>query len=159
MRFSRRKRLSASSTGSRVLADVNVWLATLVQQHPHHESALGWWRRQVLPDGHEVLFCRVTQLGLLRLLSNATVMGASRRTPRQAWRDYDRLVAQGPVGYLAEPPHVARILRGHTLDEDASASLWTDAYLAAFAQAAEVSLATFDRGFSRFSGLRLHLLS
>ena len=50
-------------------------------------------------------------------------------------------------------------LRRHTLDEEASASLWTDAYLAAFAQAAGVSLATFDRGFSRFSGLRLQLLS
>jgi len=151
--------LSASSTRPRVLADVNVWLATLVQQHPHHQSAFDWWSRQVLPGGHEVLFCRVTQLGLLRLLSNETVMGSSRRTPRQAWRDYDRLLAQGPVGYLHEPDHVDRILRSHTLDEDASASLWTDAYLAALAQAADVSLATFDRGFGRFSGLRLHLLN
>ena len=150
--------MSVSSTGSRILADVDVWLATLVQQHPHHQIAFDWWRRQVLPDGHEVLFCRVTQLGLLRLLSNETVMGASRRTPRQAWQDYDCLLAQGPVGYLREPDQVDRFLRSRTLDEDVSASLWTDAYLAAFTQAADVSLATFDRGFSRFSGLRLHLL-
>ncbi len=150
--------MNASSTGSRVLADVNVWLATLVQQHPHHQRAFSWWSRQVLPDGQEVLFCRVTQLGLLRLLSNETVMGAQRRTPQQAWRDYDRLLAQRPVGYLHEPNDIDRILRSHTVDEDASASLWTDAYLAAFAQAADMRLATFDRGFSRLSGLRLHLL-
>lgn len=150
--------MSASSTGSRVLADVNVWLATLVQQHPHHQRAINWWRRKVLPDGQEVLFCRVTQLGLLRLLSNETVMGASRRTPREAWRDYDRLLAQGPIGYLHEPDDVDQVLRSHTLDESASASLWADAYLAAFACAADVRLATFDRGFSRFSGLRLQLL-
>ena len=150
--------MNASSTGSRVLADVNVWLATLVQQHPHHQRAINWWRRKVLPDGQEVLFCRVTQLGLLRLLSNETVMGASRRTPREAWRDYDRLLAQGPIGYLHEPDDVDQVLRSHTLDESASASLWTDAYLAAFARAADVRLATFDRGFSRFSGLRLQLL-
>ncbi len=150
--------MSASSTGSRVLADVNVWLATLVQQHPHHQRAINWWRRKVLPDGQEVLFCRVTQLGLLRLLSNETVMGASRRTLREAWRDYDRLLAQGPIGYLHEPDDVDQVLRSHTLDESASASLWTDAYLAAFARAADVRLATFDRGFSRFSGLRLQLL-
>jgi predicted nucleic acid-binding protein len=100
----------------------------------------------------------VLSSALLRLLSNETVMGASRRTPRQAWRDYDRLLAQRPVGYLHELAHVDRILRSHTLDEEASASLWTDAYLAAFARAADVRLATFDRGFSRFSGLRLHLL-
>ena len=150
--------MSASSTGSRVLADVNVWLATLVQQHPHHQRAISWWRRKVLPDGQEVLFCRVTQLGLLRLLSNETVMGASRRTLREAWRDYDRLLAQGPIGYLHEPDDVDQVLRSHTLDESASASLWTDAYLAAFARAADVRLATFDRGFSRFSGLRLQLL-
>jgi len=129
-----------------------------VQQHPHHQRAINWWRRKVLPDGQEVLFCRVTQLGLLRLLSNETVMGASRRTPREAWRDYDRLRAQGPIGYLHEPDDVDQVLRSHTLDESASASLWTDAYLAAFARAADVRLATFDRGFSRFSGLRLQLL-
>jgi len=129
-----------------------------VQQHPHHQRAINWWRRKVLPDGQEVLFCRVTQLGLLRLLSNETVMGASRRTLREAWRDYDRLLAQGPIGYLHEPDDVDQVLRSHTLDESASASLWTDAYLAAFARAADVRLATFDRGFSRFSGLRLQLL-
>ena len=151
--------MGASSTGSMVLADVNVWLATLVQQHPHHQSALDWWRHDVLPGAHEVLFCRVTQLGLLRLLSNEIVMGASRRTPREAWRDYDSLLAQRPVGYLSEPDGVDRILRSHTLDEDASASLWTDAYLASVAQTADVSLATFDRGFSRFQGLRLRLLT
>ncbi len=150
--------MSASSTGSRVLADVNVWLASVVQQHPHHESAIAWWRREVLPAGTEVLFCRVTQLGFLRLLSNETVMGPSRRTPRQAWRDYDRLRAQSPVGFVPEPDGIEETLRSQTSHEEASASLWTDAYLAALAQAAELTLATFDRGFGRYAGLRLHVL-
>jgi len=150
--------LNVPSTGSPILADVNLWLATLVQQHPHHRGALDWWRRQVLPNGHEVLFCRVTQLGLLRLLSDETVMGTSRRTPAQAWRDYERLLEQGPVGYLEEPRHVDGSLRDHTVGRDASAGLWTDAYLAAIAQEAGVPLATFDRGFRRFAGLRLYLL-
>lgn len=39
-----------------------------------------------------------------------------------------------------------------------SPGLWTDAYLAAFAQAADLMLATFDRGFRRFVDLRLVLL-
>ncbi len=117
-----------------------------------------WWQGDVLPERRPVFFCRVTQLGFLRLLTNETVMGASRRTPEQAWRDYDRLAAQGPVDYLPEPEGVGQVLRGHTRSEDASSSLWTDAYLAAFAQAADLRLATFDRGFQRVSGLVLEPL-
>ena len=150
--------MSAPSTGSRILADVNVWLATVVEGHPHHQRAVRWWQGDVLPERRTVCFCRVTQLGLLRLLTNETVMGASRRTPEQAWSDYDRLVAQGPVDYVHEPEGVDRVLRSHTRSEHPSSSLWTDAYLAAFAQAGDLQLATFDRGFQRFSGLLLEPL-
>jgi predicted nucleic acid-binding protein len=39
-----------------------------------------------------------------------------------------------------------------------SRKLWTDAYLAAFARAGGIGLATFDRGFRRHDGLDLILL-
>ena len=150
--------MTISSTGPRVLADVNIWLATVVEQHPHHAHAIHWWRNKVLPEHHTVCFCRVTQLGLLRLLTNTTLMGSSCRTCEQAWSDYDRLVLQRAVEYIDEPSSLGGLLRKHTRGRDSSASLWTDAYLAAFAQAADVELATFDRGFRRFPGVRLHTL-
>jgi predicted nucleic acid-binding protein len=43
--------------------------------------------------------------------------------------------------------------------EASTPRLWTDAYLAAFAIAGGLRLVTFDRGFSRFPGLDLLLLS
>jgi toxin-antitoxin system PIN domain toxin len=143
----------------RVLADVNVWLATIVEQHPHHSAAVSWWRNQILPARGTVCFCRLSQLGLLRLLTNETVMGASRRTTEQAWRDYEQLVAQPAVEYLDEPSGLATLLRSHTGGQERSTNLWTDAYLAAFAEAGDVELATFDRGFRRFAGLRLRSLA
>lgn len=136
-----------------ILADVNVWLATVVEPHPEHDHAVSWWRNDVLPARSTVFFCRITQLGLLRLLSNHAVMGPARRTPAQAWHDYDQLLRQQPVAFLAEPEGLDRRIRSHTVGHQPSASLWTDSYLAAFAQEASVTLATFDRGFRRFEGL------
>lgn len=85
-------------------------------------------------------------------------MGPARRTPAQAWQDYAQLLGQPPVGFLAEPEGLDQRFRTHTLGQQPSASLWTDAYLAAFAQEAGVSLATFDRGFRRFEGLDLTII-
>ena len=65
-----------------ILADVNVWLAPLVAEHPHHDAATRWWREDVLPASENVAFCRLTQLGLLRLLSSKRVMGRSPSGPR-----------------------------------------------------------------------------
>jgi len=143
------------SSERRVLADVNVWLATIVERHPHHAPAIAWWKEQVLPSRRTVCFCRLTQLGLLRLLTNEAVMGPSRRSAEEAWQEYDRLLEQGVVEYVDEPEGLAGLLRDHSVGKAPSASLWTDAYLAAFAQAANLSLATFDRGFRRFSDLEV----
>lgn len=141
-----------------ILADVNVWLATVVEAHPHHDPAVRWWKEEVLPASSTVFFCRVTQLGLLRLLSNDAVMGSARRSPTEAWHDYDQLLSQPPVSFLAEPEGLDERIRAHTFERERSASLWTDAYLAAFAQEAKVRLATFDRGFRRFEELDLTVL-
>ena len=138
-----------------ILADVNVWLATVVEAHPDHNRAVHWWRDGVLRAGGAVAFCRLTQLGLLRLLSNEAVLGTARRTPAEAWIDYEQLLSQRPVSFLSEPDGIEEWLRAYTPERDSSASLWTDAYLAAFAREAGLRLATFDRGFRRFEGLDL----
>ena len=141
-----------------ILADVNLWLATVVEAHPEHDRAISWWREGVLPSDRTVFFCRVTQMGFLRLLSNEAVMGPARRTPEQAWQDYDQLLNQPPVEFLSEPESLDQQFRAQTAAHPASASLWTDAYLAAFAKEAGVTLATFDRGFRRFQDLDIMMI-
>ena len=144
--------------GPCILADVNVWLATIVEVHPHHQSTFNWWQHEVLPSNSVVMFCRITQLGLLRLLTNQTVMGPQRRTTQQAYADYLQLLNQRVVDYADEPEGLEQQLRSYCDLGRMSRNFWTDAYLAAFAAAGKLSFATFDQGFRVFPGLDLQLL-
>jgi len=141
-----------------VLADVNVWLATLVADHPHHVVATEWWRRELLPSKGQVAFCRITQLGLLRLLTNERVMGRQRKTIREAWSIYERVLSRRPVIFAPEPERTEARLAEHCRLGGASSKFWTDAYLAAFARAGSFGLVTFDRDFERYPALDLTLL-
>lgn len=143
----------------RALADVNVWIATLHEGHVHHAAAVAWWRSSVVPSGGSVHFCRITQLGLLRLLSNERVMGPSRQTPDRAWDTYRQLLAQSPVEFADEPPGTEALFADLTRGRAVSTGIWTDAYLAAFSRAGELTLVSFDRGFRTFPGLKLHLIA
>ena len=135
------------------LLDVNVWLALAVHGHPHHPSALRAW-----PELQQPTFCRVTQLGLLRLLCNRQVMGADVFEPRTAWAEYDRLLAAGSVQFLHEPADLETVFKSLAKGGKAARDFWTDAYLAAFAKAGQLRLVTFDSGFSRFANLDCLLL-
>ena len=146
-----------------VLADVNLWLATIVDAHPHHQAAQRWWSDELLPLesplGGKVAFCRVTQLGLLRLLTNEAVMGKKRQSVPEAWETYRQLLAQPPVVYLDEPPGLEAAMHELCRGRRSSKNFWTDAYLAAFARASAVPFVTFDRGFRKFSGVDVMLLT
>ena len=64
------------------LPDVNIWIALTSNRHVHHQIATEW------PQGvdHDTLaFCRVSELGFLRLLTNVHVMGKDVLSPAQAW--------------------------------------------------------------------------
>jgi predicted nucleic acid-binding protein len=53
------------------LLDVNVWIALAAERHTHHRVARHWFSN--LQD-EKLAFCRLTQLGFLRLLTNKHVM-------------------------------------------------------------------------------------
>ena len=55
---------SASLRAQGDLPDVNVWLALLNWQHPHHYAARNYWEKTAAP---RIGFCRVTMQGMLRL--------------------------------------------------------------------------------------------
>ncbi len=137
------------------LLDVNVWLALVAQGHSHHRRASLYWEKEAAAYS---AFCRVTQLGLLRLLTNQTVMGDQVLTPAEAWRKYQELIQLSEVRFLNETAHLEEQLGLFCDQGRTSPNLWTDAYLAAFAQCHGLRLVTFDQGFSRFKGLDLLLL-
>jgi toxin-antitoxin system PIN domain toxin len=127
--------------------DVNVWLALASEEHTHRDEALGWWR----PYDGQIAFCRITQLGLLRLLTTAAVMNARPLSMKEAWSVYDGLLGDERVEFLTEPPALERAFRGLSSSAHASPKLWADAYLTALATECGASIVTFDRSLARRS--------
>ncbi len=76
-----------------------------------------------------------------------------------AWHVVDELRADSRVAWADEPPHLEPIWRALSAREDSSHKPWTDDYLAAFAQAGDLALATFDGGYAkRYAAVRVETL-
>jgi len=138
------------------LLDVNVWVAGVWSAHQHHTVAKQWFDSQQDDLG----FCRVTQMAFLRLMTNPTIIGGRALSRREAWGLYDRLTADPRVRFLSEPEGLAPLWVTFSKRDDYDRLLWTDDYLAAFAQAANAELVTFDRAFLvRYPAVRVVYLS
>jgi toxin-antitoxin system PIN domain toxin len=133
------------STTSFLFPDINVWVALTHARHVHHHVAHDWFDE--LPGDTRLTFCRFTQLGLLRLLTAEAVMGEDVLSQTEAWRVYDRWRQFDRVSLAEEPPGLERRFRALSRSRRASPHAWADAYLAAFAETAQLTLVTFDRAF------------
>ena len=126
--------------------DINVWVALTYERHVHHITARNWFER--LAPSARLFFCRLTQLGLLRLLSAPAVMGVDQAKSQQdAWKAYDRWLEDDRVDFLDEPGGLDTEFRALTQSPQASPKDWADSYLAAFAHASRLTVVTFDRAF------------
>jgi len=139
----------------RDLLDVSVWLPLSVPDHVHHLRALRYWQGE---SAGEVLFCRMTALAFLRLLTNSRVLGEAALDGASAWQALRTWLSVSGVGFLSEPPGVDEVLARWAGDLDLRGGHWTDAYLAALALASGSRLVTFDAGFTRYPGVDLLLL-
>jgi toxin-antitoxin system PIN domain toxin len=81
------------------LPDVNLWIGLTSNRHIHHTRAKAWLEGV---EDARIAFCRITELGLLRLLTNQHVMGEDVLAPRQAWLVYDAWRMDPRVDFLAE---------------------------------------------------------
>src|SRR5579863_195881 len=111
------------------LVDINVWIALSYTGHRQHAVATEWFENR----SGMAYFCRHTQLGLLRLLTNAMVMGPDVRDQIGAWRYYDLLRKDSGIGFLDEPSTIEKIFRDLTASRTSSPNTWSDSYLGAFA--------------------------
>lgn len=97
---------------------------------------------------HGLLFCRITQLGLLRLLTTQAAMGQGTLTQAQAWDAYGRWLEDAGAAFVEEPSGLESAFRSMSGSQQASPKEWADAYLAAFAEQANLMLVTFDRALT-----------
>jgi len=141
---------------SSLFPDVNVWLALSHSGHIHHPIAADWFRERE----ETLFFCRLTQLGFLRLLTNERVMGVDVMSQNAAWREYHRWFEDERIEFHREPdgPELEKLFEEFSRRGGRSPKLWADAYLAAFARAAGLTLVTFDQAFESMTAVRATVL-
>jgi len=131
------------------LVDVNVWVAALFGWHPQNRAATQWLNEQ-----------EDEELALLRHLTNPAIARVDVRTRRQAWDLLLELQQDPRVRFVSEPPGLATLWMAFSKRDDYSLNLWTDDYLAAFAQAAHADLVTFDRSMhGRYPSVKIVTLA
>lgn len=137
------------------LPDINFWIALAFQSHAHHVSANAWM--QSAPR-QSCCFCRVTQLGFLRLSTNPKVFPLDALRMNEAWSVYDAILGDHRVAFAEEPKDIESAWRALTQLATFATNVWSDAYLAAFAQTVDMEIVTFDKGFAQYAGLRHTIL-
>jgi toxin-antitoxin system PIN domain toxin len=137
------------------LPDVNVWIAMAVDCHPHHLPARRWMEEF---EGERLAFCRITEMGLLRLLTNPKVMDGAPLTAANAWRVLDAFRDDMRIAFLKEPAGFEQHWRESTRSGVTGPNFWTDAYLASLCNATGCTLVTFDRALARRKGVDTRLL-
>jgi uncharacterized protein len=129
------------------LIDINVWLAMTWALHPQHARAALWYASL---NEAGLWFCRLTMLGLLRLLTNTKIMGDSTVTVSDALKLYDRWRQDPRVELVPEPRGLEKTFRAalQTFASQPATKAIADCYLVGFAEASGAHLVTFDRGLA-----------
>jgi predicted nucleic acid-binding protein len=87
-------------------------------------------------------------------------MNASPTTPQLALDAWAQLGDDPRVLYVeAEPVAHEKRFAALVSGRQATPNLWSDAWLAALALSLDCEIATFDRGFKSFRGLKLRMLT
>jgi len=130
--------------------DINVWVALAYGGHQHHAIAISWLNQVNSAVG----FSRFTQLGFLRFMTHPVVMQTEVKTQLEAWKAYDLFISDSRVVFYPESDmeRVEELFRKLTAMPQFAPQQWSDAYLAAFAKAEDLTLVTFDRALSTLAG-------
>ncbi|WP_254510110.1 TA system VapC family ribonuclease toxin [Anatilimnocola floriformis] len=144
------------------LLDINTWIALTVETHPHHLLARGWYQDVTLHAG-DLVFCAATEIGFVRLITQAAVMKQCSLLPftnAEAIAFLANLYNDLAVSREREPPNVRDLWLSFSNVQTASPHKWMDAYLAAFAIGISAEVVTFDRDFPQYQakGLQVRIL-
>ena len=135
-----------------ILPDVNVLVLAHRADQADHAPVRAWLEREVNSNRPFVL-ADVAVAGFLRVVTNPRIF--HRPTSLEtALAFIDGLVEQPTCVPVAAGARHWAILRGVLRDADARGNLVPDAHLAAIAIEQGATVATRDRGFARFRGLR-----
>jgi len=94
-------------------------------------------------------------MGLLRVLTSPHALGSHPLSVAEAWFTYREWRRDRAIVYEAEPAKCQLKLDEYVSGGLVQPKIWSDAYLAAFAESGEMRLVSFDADFGRFAGLNL----
>lgn len=137
------------------LVDANVLLYSVNEDAPHHEEARAW-----LDDGlsgsEAIGFAWVVVLAFLRLATRSDLFHRPLAF-EEAAAVVERWLAAAPAVVVQPTPRHLELLRGLVQTTGVAANLINDAHLAALALEHDATVASYDRDFGRFAGLRHEL--
>lgn len=136
-----------------MLVDANILLYAYDESSPMHPQARGWLEKTLSGD-EEIRLGLVTLLAFVRIATNANVF--ERPFSVEEALTLVREWLELPHVAIAEPtPRHWDMLQSLAAAGQASGSLAMDAHLATLAQEYGATIATHDRDFSRFPGVRV----
>lgn len=135
-----------------ILLDVNVVLAAHREDHPHHASVRGWLDRLVAKRGS---FCVPDEVwaSVLRLATNRRIF-PDPSSLEEVFGFADAVRAQPGHAAVRSGPGRFEVFRRLCHEGQAAGDLVPDAFLAALAVENGCGIASLDRDFARFPGLR-----
>jgi toxin-antitoxin system PIN domain toxin len=138
------------------LPDNNVLINAIRSESKHHHIAKSWLE-EALNQGRPVRLFPTVESGFLRVVTHPKIF--SNPTPfEEAWLFLQTICSAPSVEIAAWSQDVRNRWAQLCLDLNLSGNDCNDAMLAAMAIEKGYRLATFDRGFRRFPGLRLLIL-
>ena len=140
-----------------IIPDLNVLIYAADADSSRHAEARAWLEAAVNGGKEEIGLPLVVSLGFLRLTTNPRVF----RSPLSVDAALEWLSAlRGARGVVEIQPGRAHMgILGHLLlVAGTGGNLTTDAHLAALALENDASIATGDRDFGRFPGVKVKLL-
>lgn len=135
-----------------ILVDVNIALYAIDRSNPGHEVSRTWFE-ETLSGDEEIRFALSSLLGFLRISTNPGIFECALSTG-DAILEVQRWMALPNVGIASPTDRHWDTLAQIAQAGQARGPLLMDAHLAALAIEHGATLATTDRDFSRFAGLR-----
>lgn len=136
-----------------ILPDVNVLVYAFRADTPHHSSCARWLQ-SIIDRRQGIALCDAVVFGFLRIVTHQKIM--SPPTPIDKALDFVRWLSEYPeVHWLASSRATLQAFDEITMqDLGVRGNLVPDAHLAALCIAHGATIATHNRDFARFEGLR-----
>lgn len=138
-----------------ILPDANILIYAHNEASENHAEAKRWLEEK-LQSTEVVCFSWQTITAFLRILTNSKLF-SNPLTLKQAFEIVEQWLSRPNAVVLEPTANFLQIFQKTAIDGQANGALLMDAHLAALAIEHGAVLATTDRDFSRFDGLKIEM--